>query len=121
VARSLFPDIQVTQVRRDPNSALGKKNPKSWHNKSGAAVDVAPVQGMTFDQYVQRYRDAGYTILEARDEVTNPSGHSTGPHWHVVLGGGPKGPRKVMTKQQYAKLPSGTEYIAPDGTKRVKP
>jgi hypothetical protein len=121
IARSLFPDVQVTQVRRDPNSSLGKKNPKSWHNRSGAAVDVAPIEGMTFQQYVQRYRDAGYTILEARDEVANPSKHATGPHWHVVLGGGPKGPQRVSTRQQYAKLPSGTEYIAPDGTRRVKP
>lgn len=32
-----------------------------------------------------------------------------------------KGPQRVMTRQQYAKLPSGTEYIAPDGTRRVKP
>jgi hypothetical protein len=124
VARSIFPDIEVTQVRRDPNSSLGKKNPKSWHNKSGAAVDAKPIPGMTFSEYVKRYRDAGYTILEARDEVKNPSGHATGPHWHVVLGGGPKaasGPVRVNSRQQYAKLPSGTEYIAPDGSTRVKP
>lgn len=44
---------------------------------------------MTFDQYVNRIRQAGFTILEARDEVNNPSAHATGPHWHVVIGGGP--------------------------------
>lgn len=86
VARGLFPALAITQNRRDPNSPLGKANPGSWHNKSGAALDVKPVPGMSFDQYVQKYRSAGYDIIEARDEVKNPSRHATGPHWHVVLG-----------------------------------
>lgn len=86
VATSLFPDIQITDWRRDPNSDLGKANPGSWHNKTAAAIDARPIPGMTFDQYVKRYEDAGYRVIEKRDEVTNPSSHSTGPHWHVVLG-----------------------------------
>ena len=32
-----------------------------------------------------------------------------------------KAPARVNTRQQYAKLPSGTTYVAPDGTTRVKP
>lgn len=84
--KSLFPSARVTQVRRDPNSALGRANADSWHNRSGGAVDVAPIPGMTFEQYVGRIRAAGYPIIEARDEVKNPSGHATGPHWHVVIG-----------------------------------
>lgn len=32
-----------------------------------------------------------------------------------------KAPARISTRQQYAKLPSGTSYIAPDGTTRVKP
>lgn len=86
ITAQLFPGIKINEHRRDPNSPLGKANPDSWHNKSGAAVDVKPVKGMTFEQFVDRYKKAGYQIIEQRDEVKNPSKHATGPHWHVVLG-----------------------------------
>lgn len=124
VARGLFPDVAITDHKRDPNSALGKANPGSWHNKSGAAIDVKPIPGMSFGDYVKRYRDAGYTILEARNEVgSGRSPHATGDHWHVVLGGDPKGggPVRVTSKAQFDKLASGTEFIAPDGSRRRKP
>lgn len=85
---SVFPNARITDNRRDPNSALGRANPRSWHVRSAGAVDVAPIPGMTFDQYVGGLKKAGYSIIEARDEVKNPSGHATGPHWHVVIGGG---------------------------------
>lgn len=123
IAKSLFPNIEITQQRRDPNSALGKANPKSWHNRTGAAIDVKPIQGMTFAQYVKRFADAGYTILEAKNEVgPGRSKWATGDHWHVVLGGGPKGasPVRVTSKAQYDKLAPGTTYIAPDGSRRTK-
>lgn len=86
-AQRLYPKARITQVERDPNSALGKANPTSYHNHSKGAVDVAPIPGMTFDQYVQGYRDAGYPVLEAKNEVgAGRSAHATGDHWHVVLG-----------------------------------
>lgn len=85
---SVYPQYanNVTQVERDPNSALGKANPTSWHTRSKAAIDMRPIKGMTFEQYVDGYRKAGYEIIEAKDEVKHPSKHATGPHWHVVLG-----------------------------------
>lgn len=86
VVQKLFPNARVTDSRRDPNSALGRANPGSWHNKSGAAVDMAPIPGMTFDQMVQQVKAQGYRVIEARDEVNNPSAHATGPHWHIVIG-----------------------------------
>lgn len=85
-ALSVYPGLKITQNARDPNSALGRANPESFHNSTKAAVDSKALPGMTFEQYVQGYRDAGYTILEAKDEYKNPSKHATGPHWHVVLG-----------------------------------
>lgn len=87
MVRSLYPGAHVTDTRRPADSRLGRANPGSWHVQSNGAVDVRPIPGMTFTQYVQGIREAGYSIIEARDEVTNPSGHSTGPHWHVVIGG----------------------------------
>lgn len=125
IARGLFPGIEITQQRRDPNSALGKANPKSWHNHSAAAIDVRPIKGMTFAEYVKRYADAGYTILEAKNEVgAGRSKWATGDHWHVVLGGGPKsndGPVKVTSLAQARSLPSGTEFIDPKGVRRRVP
>jgi len=85
-ALSVYPGLHITDNERDPKSPLGRANPNSWHNRSRAAIDARPIKGMTFEQYVQGYRDAGYDIIQKRDEVKNPSGHATGPHWHVVLG-----------------------------------
>lgn len=86
VINDLFPNARVTSGYRGPNHALSKANPRSYHARTQGAVDVAPIKGMTFDQYVSRIRDAGYRIVEARDEVKNPSSYATGPHWHVVIG-----------------------------------
>lgn len=116
VARELYPNARITDWRRDPKSALGRKNPKSWHVKSGAAVDTAPIPGLSFEAYVKSFRDRGFTILEARDEVKNPSKHATGPHWHVAIG-----VPKVNSKQQYASLPSGAQFYDPQGNLRRKP
>lgn len=85
VVEFLFPGIEITQVERDPNSDLGRANPDSYHNFGTNAVDVRPIPGMTFEEYVQTIQDAGFELIEARDEVNNPSGHATGPHWHVVF------------------------------------
>lgn len=89
IAEGLFPGVHITDWKRDPDSPLGRANPDSWHNRSGGAVDIRPIPGMTYEQARQRFTDAGYTLLEDIDEVKNPSGHATGPHWHFVLAGGP--------------------------------
>lgn len=81
-----FPGVRITSGRRDPNSRLGRANPRSWHNQ-GRAWDTAPVEGLTYEQYVDRIKQDGWDVLEARDEVNNPSRHATGPHWHVAVGG----------------------------------
>lgn len=93
VIRALFPRARVTSTYRPSDHPLSKANPGSWHTKSHAAVDVAPIKGMTFEQYVQGVQDAGYTVLKAKNEVgSGRSGHATGDHWHIVLGkGGPQG------------------------------
>lgn len=91
VARQLFPGVHVTSWKR---GAGGAGSATSHHKDGvGAAVDVAPIKGMTFDQYVQKYRDAGYNIIEWIDETdaeTRKKTGGTGPHWHIVLGKGGK-------------------------------
>lgn len=85
VVEALFPGVEVTEDLRDPNSKLGQENPNSYHVSTDGAVDVRPIPGMTFEEFVQRIRDEGYDIVEAIDEVKHPSRFATGPHWHVVF------------------------------------
>lgn len=87
VVKSVHPQAVVTDHRRPAQSNLGRKNPGSWHIHSGAAIDVRPIPGMTFEQYKRGFTDAGYTIIEEREEVgAERSKHATGDHWHIVLG-----------------------------------
>ena len=86
IVRQLFPRARITQTRRNPFSRLGKANRNSFHVRTNAAVDVAPIPGITFGQFVNTIASRGYVVLEAIDEVRNPSSHATGPHWHVVIG-----------------------------------
>ncbi|KEZ00498.1 hypothetical protein AI27_02040 [Sphingomonas sp. BHC-A] len=89
IIKQLFPKANVTSTFRDANHPLSKANPGSWHTKSHAAVDVAPIAGMTFDQYVKGVEDAGYRVIEAKNEVgAGRSAWATGDHWHIVLGDG---------------------------------
>lgn len=84
--RSVFPEAHVTSWKRGAGDGLTQANPNSWHAHSGAAVDVRPIPGVSFERFISGLREAGYKIIEQRNEVTNPSAWATGPHWHVVLG-----------------------------------
>ena len=86
VISQLFPNATITSGYRGPEHPLSKKNPASYHARTAGAVDIAPIPGMTFNEYLTSIRKAGYRIVEARDEVKNPSNYATGPHWHVVIG-----------------------------------
>lgn len=122
VVESLFPGAKVTDWKRPAGSKLGKANPNSWHVNSGAAVDVRPIPGMTFGEFVGKIAAAGHPIIEQRDEVTNPSKHATGPHWHVVIGQGGPGAKPVSVRsiQEAMKLPKGTHYRNPQGREFVR-
>lgn len=87
VISAIFPDARIISGYRGPNHPLSKANPRSYHATTHGAVDVAPIPGMSFQDFIASIKGAGYRILEARDEVKNPSAHATGPHWHVVIGG----------------------------------
>jgi soluble lytic murein transglycosylase len=85
--RSVFPDARVTSGYRPPNDPLSLANPNSFHTRTHAAVDVAPIPGMTFEQAKAQLGARFYVHPDSRDEVHHPSAHATGPHWHFVLGG----------------------------------
>jgi hypothetical protein len=87
VIESLFPDAVITDDNRDPDSDLGRKNPGSYHVGTDGAVDVRPIPGMTFNEFVETLKAEGYNVVEAIDETgKGRSKHATGPHWHVVIG-----------------------------------
>jgi hypothetical protein len=66
---------------------MGRANPRSYHVRSSAAIDMRPIPGMTFEQAVQAFKAAGVQVhRDSRDETVKRSRHATGPHWHFVLG-----------------------------------
>lgn len=88
IVHSIFPGATITSSYRPSGTRLkdGQTHDKSWHTQSHAAVDIAPIPGMTFEQAKARIEAQGHPLIEARDEVNNPSQWSTGPHWHFVIG-----------------------------------
>lgn len=110
VIKALFPQARITSTYRSKDHPLTKANPGTWHNKSKAAVDTAPIPGMTFDQYVKGVEGAGYTVIEAINEAgKGRSKHATGDHWHIVLGEGGGG----------AVSPSARRWDMQDITQRI--
>ena len=82
-----YPGAFVTSGKRDPNSALGRANPHSYHNV-GEAFDIRPMQGVDFNSYVSNLKAAGLPVVEALDEQKNPKPWTTGPNWHIAFSGG---------------------------------
>ena len=126
ITEQLFPEATITSSYRGPDHPLSKKNPKSWHAKSRAAVDMAPVPGMTFEQAKQRFTDAGYTLIEAINETgKGRTKHATGDHWHFVLGSGGTGaatppPGSTLpTDEELAEAAKPPEQTAAERVKEV--
>lgn len=86
VISNLFPNARITSGYRGPDHRLSKANPNSYHAKSRAAVDMAAIPGMTFEQAKRQIEAQGFGLIEAIDEYNTPSAHATGGHWHFVIG-----------------------------------
>ncbi len=91
ILKDVYPNAVPTSGYRSPDDPLSKRNPRSMH-QTGMAIDVERIPGMTFNQYVQGYKDRGFEVIQAQDEYANPSPWATGGHWHVTLAGGPTVP-----------------------------
>ena len=93
LVKTLFPTARITSTKRSPLSALGRANPRSYHN-IGKAIDIAPIPGIKFKDYVRSLKGAGLDIVEAKEEVgKGRSKHATGDHWHIAYAGGMKAPK----------------------------
>jgi len=91
--QNLYPQARVTSGYRGPNNPLTLRNPSSFHARGTPddprAVDVAPIPGVTFDQYKAAV-GAKVPIAQAFDEATHPFPWTTGPNWHLATGQAPK-------------------------------
>lgn len=113
LVKSLFPTARVTSTKRSPTSDLGRKNPRSYHN-IGRAIDIAPIPGIKFKDYVSSLKNAGLDVVEAIEEVgKGRSKHATGDHWHVAYATGSKAP-KVAMKAPKADQMASVDVEKPD-------
>jgi len=111
IVKTLFPTARITSTKRSPSSALGRANPRSYHN-IGKAIDIAPIPGIKFKDYVRSLKGAGLDIVEAKEEVgKGRSKHATGDHWHIAYSGGmnaPKAPEKAPEGVKMASVEADT-------------
>lgn len=92
--RKLFPNANVTSGYRGSDHPLTRRNPSSPHAHGSTdepgALDVAPIPGMTFDDFVSRAKSGGLPVSGALDEQAHPKPWTTGPNWHLSLLGAPQ-------------------------------
>ena len=113
LVKSLFPTARVTSTKRSPTSVLGRKNPRSYHN-IGRAIDIAPIPGIKFKDYVSSLKNAGLDVVEAIEEVgKGRSKHATGDQWHVAYATGSKAP-KAAVKAPKADQMASVDVEKPD-------
>jgi len=106
IVKSLFPTARITSTKRSPMSALGRANPRSYHN-IGQAIDIAPIPGVKFEDYVTSLRNAGVQIIEAKNEVgKGRSKHATGDHWHIAYAPTKKAPKAPVKAPEAVKMAS---------------
>lgn len=73
----IAPDARITSDHRTKaqNEAVGGAT-NSWH-LTGQALDIAPISGMTFEQFREKLKGLGVPITELLNE---------GDHWHWAWG-----------------------------------
>jgi hypothetical protein len=117
--QSTYPQARITSGFRGPNNPLTQRNPASLHAQGSAAdphaVDVAPIPGVSFDQYVSSIRRQGVPITQAFDEAAHPFPWTTGPNWHLATGAAPQGAAPV---QPYRKPKTLADIAAPDAAQQ---
>lgn len=113
LVQSLFPTARITSTYRSPSSALGRANPRSYHNIN-QAIDIAPIPGIKFKDYVTSLRNAGVNIVEALEEVgAKRSKHATGNHWHIAYEPDVVSPKPPVKAPEEVKMASA-ETDTPD-------
>lgn len=104
---------RVTSTTRSPskNAAVGGV-PNSFH-LTGEARDSVPPKGMSMDRYAAELRR-----LNPDKDVINEGDHV---HMEPRTRRANSTPVRVASKSEFDRLPSGAEFVAPDGSVRRKP
>jgi hypothetical protein len=135
------PDVDVKSLTRD--QAIQIYHDRYWV-PSGAEKLPANMQAPYFDVYIRNPSVAQRALAASNgdphkfSEITSayfqhlgqtPDGQKYAKSWanrdsknlHIATEGGVGGAVHVESKAEFDKLPSGTPFIAPDGSRRVKP
>ena len=76
----------------------------------GRAIDI-PANGKPIEYYIERFKKAGFEILEADDEYKKPSAIATGGHYHFAFGN----KRKVTATHELTGLKETVNFEFLDG------
>lgn len=102
--QNLYPQARITSGYRGPNNPLTLRNPASLHAQGSPedprAVDVAPIPGVSFNDYVSSVKKAGVPISQAFDEASHPFAWTTGPNWHLAEGSAPMPQATIIPKKK---------------------
>lgn len=116
----------MTSGRRTPqgNAAVGGV-PNSGHLR-GDDADFVPLPGQTLQQTLaaaNQYFGPGRAAIHNGTHVhVSQPGYGQTPYFGTRgAAGAPRQPVQIRSAQQYASLPSGAEYIDPNGVHRRKP
>jgi hypothetical protein len=109
-ATAAVPGIRVTSRKRTPEQNRRAGGAARSYHLTDQARDFTPPPGMSMSQLATQLKQTlpGFKVI------------NEGDHVHVEPTRGASGPARVRSKQEYDRLPSGTPYIAPDGSQRVK-
>lgn len=130
--KGLYPSARITSGYRGPNNPLTKINPRSMHALGSPddprAVDVAPIPGVSFADYVSSLKNHGVHVVQAFDEATHPFSWTTGPNWHIATGASPSaakaaptGDNSVAVNSSLYPVVNGVDPLAPEPPQQPVP
>jgi hypothetical protein len=135
------PDVDVKNLTRD--QAIQIYHDRYWV-PSGAEALPANMQAPYFDVYIRNPKVAQRALAASGGDpqkfmemtgsyfshlAQTPEGQKYAKSWanrdsknlHIATGGAVGGAAHPASKEEFDNLPSGTPFIAPDGSRRIKP
>lgn len=115
-ALAAVPGLTVTSRQRSPSKNASVGGVSGSYHLTDQARDFVPPKGMSFGMLAKRLKDAlpGFDVINEKDHVHVEPGPG------VARRNATQGASRIRSKQEYDRLPAGAQYIAPDGSLRVK-
>ncbi|MEW9855930.1 D-Ala-D-Ala carboxypeptidase family metallohydrolase [Novosphingobium sp. M1R2S20] len=114
-ALAAIPGLTVTSRQRSAGKNASVGGVKNSYHLTDQARDFVPPKGMSMGMLAKRLKDTmpGFDVINEGDHVhVEPSSR------RQAASGGPV---RVRSVQEARRLPSGTEFITPDGRRMRKP